>query len=418
MATLYVDARNGNDTASGTTWAAAWKTLGHAVASGANGSTINCTGVFNESLSLGSGNRTYYFVAVGYAIMDGTSSLTNGISCTAGAQYSTFTGFEVHHYTSYGFNHAVENAIMQFTNCIFRDCLWGASLGYSGGGGEYVNFNNCLFLNNTQYGVKTTNFGHWTFTGCTFTGSSIGAYMTYQNGGWQIFTKCVFSNNTAHLYLGLWYAGVYQGTTNDIDFSTGYCYDSVHGNKTTLATWQAAVLTDYSSISAVPGYLDAAKGLFRLGKTSAAVISGQILGAYNTKLGYVISNNVNTTLWTGATVSPASGAVLDGSNNWTLASGTSATVTFETADFLTAKHVRKINLSQVYAGLGGGVGGGPSAIVDYDATGTLPETWTYRLAVSSDGSTYGAWTEYNIGADVNQTNVRRLKIEVTLRNDA
>lgn len=423
MATLYVDARSGNDTASGTTWAAALKTLGAAVTAATTGSTINCVGVFNESVAVTS-EKHLTFNASGYAVLDGTLSITTGIVATSAAGGSlsdttpAFVGFIIRNYTNgVTVTRGSSSCNLTLTGCVVESCSYGIK---TLGGSSYssITATNTLIRNCSVYGYYSESGGISTFTNCTFTGNAYGAYC--QTNGGDTIRKCVFhSNGTYHLRV---VADSYYSSNsnyNVFDLTSGAKIRIGSSDYTTIATWKAAFTggKDANSISADPQFLDSAKGLYRLKSTSPAVIGGVIIGAYNTKLAYGISNNLNTSLWTGATVTPGSGAALDGSNNWTLASGTSATVEFETADWGVLRNVRRINLQHVYAGLGSGVGGGPTSILDYDKADTLPETWQYRVAISTDGSTYGAYATKNLYDDIN-INARRLKIEVTLRNDA
>jgi hypothetical protein len=410
MTTLYVDARNGNDTASGTTWAAALKTLGAAETAINDGGTINAAGVFNESVTLNFA-KSVAFVAVGYAVLDGTASIADALAQAGSTNGKTisFSGFRITNYTTRILNSNTFAPNLNFANCVFDTIPVGFN--WSAANAPAFSATNCLFDGFTTYAVYNHGAVSCTLLNCTFVncGKALMGNTSF------VVNKCIFRSNTYHTYLE---GGTYTGNSNDYDFSAGKCYQG-GADKTSLSAWKAVVgVNDSLSLSVDPLFLDAAKGIYLLQRTSPAILGGAILGAYSAKLGYGISNNVNATLWTGATVNPASGAALNGSNNWTLASGSSATVTFETADFGTPKNIRKINLLHAYAGLGAGTGGGPSGILDYDKADTLPETWEYRVAVSTDGATYGAFADKNYLTDLNLTNVRRLKIEVTLRDDA
>lgn len=420
MPTLYCDARNGNDTASGTTWAASKKTLGATITAASSNDTIIAVGAFNEVL-VAAGTKHLTFTANGFAVLDGKNALTTGVTNSTASLW-IFNGFAIQNFVNGTSNTQAAYAYtrtIQLIDCVVRNCstsgVWqpdnslgartyllrtliygcvnGIVNGSGGGGnGQYVELFNC------------------TVTGCTYGIVDTNGYTSGDITG----TNNIFSGNTTHIYTTGTFRTVWD--FNDIDFSSGNC--SYGGaTKTTLAAWRTACGRDANSVSAAPAFVDSAKNCYRLGVGSGAIIAGVLLGAFGTKLAYGISNNVNEPLWSGAAVSPGGGAALDGSDNWALASGTDATVTFETADWGVARNVRKINLQYAYAGLGSGVGGGPESILDYDESDTLPETWQYRVAISLDGSSYGAFATKNLYDDIN-ISARRLKIEVTLRNDA
>lgn len=417
MANLYCDARNGNDTASGTTWAAAWKTLGKAMSTATTGDTISCCGVFNEQLV--AANKNITFTANGFAILDGTSSLATGFQ-TAGAwaKRYTFNGFIFRNYTSYDlYVPSSHNCDITATKCIFENSPYGVYCYNSSYQTSY--FTNCLFRACSQYGwAGYTSTWYVRITNCTFTGCGTGLYWGYTgaNATAGNIAYNIFSNNTTHmLFATFTNSGV--ANYNVIDFTTGGSQKCVYNgaNKTTLATWQAAANgCDALSIDVVPGFIDAAKNCHMLQRTSPALLgAGQtILGAYNTKLAEGATANYNSTVWT--TASGVGCEIVDG--NWQLqASATTGTVTFE---FImpTAANVRRIDLSHAYTGVGGGAGGGPSGILDYDKADTLPETWEYRVSVDT-GAGYGAFTEYKWNDDLNLTGVEKIKVEVTLRMD-
>lgn len=413
MANLYVDARSGNDGNSGADWANAKKTLGATLTAAASNDTIKAAGVFNEIVSIPTG-KNLTIEGVGFAILDGGLSLANGFLFGASSFLAvTIKNFIVKNYTSAGISlNATTGGTIVVEDCIFEHLVYGAypyNATY-----PTLTFRRCLFRNCNayyHYNYSSTTL-YPSFLNCTFADCGT-VYSTYQTGVYGVFTKCVFSHNTYHIVLTPTQS--YVGADNCMNFGAGKCYKS--GDITSLSAWQALGFDIGGTISADPLFLDRTKKIHRLKRTTPAVISGNILGAFNTLLAEGASNNLNATIWNNPVISPLGSVEKDGSGNYVLASGyTEGSATFE-FDFGTARRIRRVNLQHDYAGLGSGIGGGPNGILDYDETDTLPETWEYRVAVDT-GSGYGAFTEKNLFDDLNLSGVVKMKIEITLRSDA
>lgn len=421
MATFYADARNGNDSNDGTTNALAWKTLGKAMSTAATGSTISCCGVFNEQLV--AANKAMTFTADGFAVLDGTSSLAIGFQ-TAGAWAKTYTfnGFIFRNFTSYDmYMPNTHNCVFILSKCILENSPYGCyCFNSSVGAGSPCTFTNCVFRACSVVGLAGgTSTWYERVTYCTFTGCGTGMTWadTTNHATTGNFAYNIFSNNTTHINLATQTAvGVFN--YNAIDFTTGGSQKCIYAgvNKTTLAAWQAAANgCDALSIDVVPLFIDAAKNCHMLQRTSPALLgAGQtILGAYNTKLAEAATANYNAGVWTGADAADCE--IVSG--NWQLTAGSDVgTVTFTFA-MPTAANVRRIDLSHAYTGVGGGAGGGPSGILDYDKADTLPETWQYEYSVDTGGG-YGAFTAVRWNDDLNLTGVVNIKVRVTLRKDA
>ena len=424
--TLYCDARNGNDSASGTTWAAAFKTLGAAMAVVTDGSTVNCCGAFNESLvyNLAKGNIT--FSASGFAVLDGLGAIANGITNT-GTQGSnkrlTLVDFHIRNFTAYGM-YILANAAFTYvtlTRCRVESCPIGCAFSGAGWGAD-ITANDCVFANCVTAGVLVgfvsgVQSSSCSPNHCTFVNNGVGIKLAASLYCYVLDVNYnIFSNNTYNILFGAVSRYLNGGNNNNWNFANGEI-NYKGANYTSLSTWKAAVTPfDANSISVDPAFVDSAKGCYRLQKTTPAILNGIILGAFKTLLAEGCSHNYNEPTWSGAVVAPAGSCYLDGSDNWVL-SGTcaSGTVTFEFG-FGTPRSVRKINLQHNYAGLGAGTGGGPTSILDFDKADTLPETWEYRVAVDTGGG-YGAFADKNLFNDLNLTGVVNLKVEATLRSD-
>lgn len=419
MANKYADARNGNDSNDGSSWALAKKTLGGAYAVAASSDTILCVGVFYETLALVS-TKPITITAVGFAVLDGRSILTSGVTLnqtTGGLSY--INGLTIRNYVTNGILCAgsgggqVETLFL--TGCVIKYCYYGINFPTSL---WLIKLLNCV-IRNCTFGEYSNipGFGAAGFhnVNCTITGCSYGWYQA-QNGISQYNLKCIFSHNTYHIYTVV--AGYYPYAPtnyNDIDFSSGKC--AVTGvDKLTLAAWQAALPIDAQSISADPLYSDRANDMHTLRSTTPAIIAGAILGAYNNSLAVPVSNNVNTTIWDNPIT--LTGVEKDASGNYVLSAGYAEGVVEFEINFGVQRTLYRINLNSFYAGVGGGVGGGPSGILDLDKTDTLPETWTYRIDTSADGVTWAGYQSVNLNNAVNLTGVWKLRIEATLRTNA
>lgn len=423
MANKYVDARNGNDSNDGSDWANAKKTI-QAMYTAANaGDVIYCAGVFNESLSFGTAAKHMYLVGVGAAVLDGLGALGWGFYSTAinNASYS-ITDFTIKNY-QYGvgsvMNAGNDGQAMTLVRCVIEDCSVAGV--YCGGARHFARIVNTV-IRNCPIGVYSTNAAQScvpVLQNCTITGCATYGYynQTPSTANTQPYaTRSIFYNNGYHIYISASCGLTSAHNQNCIDFSSGKCYWP-SADKTTMADWRTASSRDASSLDADPLFLDADKNLHRLQKTTPAIIGGVILGAFSTLLAEGCSHNYEEPTWSGATVAPEGSCYLDANDNWVL-SGTvsSGTVTFE-YDFGSApRSIRRINLSHSYAGVGGGVGGGPTGLLDYDMADTLPETWEYRVAVDT-GSGYGAFAEKKLYDDIALSGVIKIKIEVTLRSD-
>lgn len=425
MANKYVDARNGNDANDGSTWALAKKTLGAMSLAAADGDTINCAGVFNEQLTLNmqTNNKTLTFQAVGSAILDGGGTLATAVTISGtapGYKIVTFNGFIVRNYTSIGFYCAtVGGSYIQLTlnDCFIDTCVNGI---YNT---AYMNpiVRRTVIRNCSAYGIYdasgTAGKGNDIIENCTFTGNGTGVTIGgHATNTIRIF-GCIFKDSVSY-NINISQAGQLEGVSNS------NCYRTVKNrivgvDYTSLSTWKAAVTPrDSNSIDSDPLFIDSAKGVFMLQKTSPAVINGMIIGAYNNRLGEGCSDNFNSAIWDAPTISPASSVEQDVNGDWVLASGyTEGSVEFE-FDLVSPQRIRKLVASHFYANLGGGAGGGPSGILDKDETDTLPETWTYEVNVDPDGSGYLGYQDVNLFNDLNLYPVQKMKIRVTLRNDA
>lgn len=420
--TYYCDARNGNDTASGTTWAEAWKTLGKAASTIATGDTVQCNGVFNETLTPPE-SKSSTWTANKFAILDGGASLATGISFTGARSGTTvsFTGFTIINYTTQGVltTQTSGDYNAYFTDCNINNCgAYGIFNEAAGSGAANLYLTRVLFHHCTSGLYVSTLYGYCrSVIACTFADCTYGIQVNASNKG-RIYSvqNCVFANNTYHIYHVASDGWLTLKDYNVFDFSSGKnAYSGV--DKTTLAAWQAAQGQDLNSIDAVPGFTDRAKYNYGLSNASNAIIAGKVMGYLVNYLRTGCSNNVNSAIWTGATVTPPGAAAVNGSGNWALdASSSSAVVEFEFS-FSSAQHIRRVNFSNLHGGLGTGTGGGPTGILDYDKTGTLPETWTYRWKVDTGGG-YGAYAEADLDTDINQSSVEKLMVEVTLRRDA
>jgi hypothetical protein len=425
MANRYADARNGNDSNDGLSWATAKKTLGSSVTAASTGDTIYCVGVFHEAVFYPWNTKgSITFQAVGFAILDGQLDLPTGVTLTGvGAGTLKFVGFTFRNFYSIGFYLVGNGGGVTLENCIVEGIPYGMYMPASSGPIVPLTLTNTIMRGCRLWAVYVEGSGcqiTYRVSQCTFVNCGNGIRHWPATGTSVAVLRSIFHNIPGYMIYAVT-AGYWAGP---FDFN---CYDFTGSNTlyfggayTSLSAWKAAIaIYDQNSISVDPLFLDEAKNLHRLKNTSPAVIDARILGAYNLLLADGCSDNFNATVWdTPDSVSPVGSVIQNSNGDWVLADGYDVgAITFK-IDFGGLFNIRKLNLSHTFGGLMVGTGGGPTSVLDYDKTIPLGyETWEYRIATSVDGIAFGAFTAKNINEDLNLTGIWAIKVEATLRRD-
>jgi hypothetical protein len=224
----------------------------------------------------------------------------------------------------------------------------------------------------------------------------------------------IFSHNTVHIDIDeADRVSAAVCNFNCIDFASGKCIiNSV--DKLTLSAWQTDVApADTRTISVDPLYVDRLKRLHGLLPASVCHKAGSL--AFGTQVQGAIlkqcegvSTNRNGTEWTGATLVDV---IINGNGDLELDTGMTVGTATITHDFGTGRDSSKLYVEHD--------DDFTAAILDFDKSDTLPETWEVRVADSDDDISYSAFVEVNLMRPALSISNRRYhRVEITLRKDA
>ena len=409
MSTFYVN-KSGNDGNSGASHAAAKLTIGGAITAAISGDTINVgTGNYNETVNPAGKNLT--FNADGYVVLDGQSTLANGITIFTAA-FCTFNDFVIRGYTTAGLNLSFNfgTGTTTFNRCIFHNCMYGA----------YAYFNDttlstvfryclaydCTYGFNAAHAAGIVNWFNCTAVDCTtgFLKNGAGTFTGYNNIASNCTTLFHASNTTniTNDYNLLYF----DGTANAKWGSTPY---------TTLATWQSASGKDANSTSADPLFNDRAKDSYTLQAASTGFTGGYVLGGYPeqkgafTRLVTAISSNINPTLISGGVFVNTS---QDGSGNIQLDSGSSGTFAIDVLNYAVSRNIRKAHTksSETY----------PASVIDDSIADSAPNRKKYEYRYSDTaflkGDASPSWNTIEIDQDIT-VSARYWQFRFTLRTN-
>jgi hypothetical protein len=228
--------------------------------------------------------------------------------------------------------------------------------------------------------------------------------------------NCIFSHNTVHIDIDD-AARISAGVTgfNCIDFASGKCViNSV--DKLTLTAWQTDVApADKKTISVDPIYVDRLKRLHGL-KASSVCLKAGSLAFGTTEQGAIlkpcegVSTNENGGEWNNPTDPSLTDVIINGNGDLELDVGATVGTATIVHDFGVGRDISTLFVEHD--------DDFPSAVLDFDETDTLPETWEVRFATSDDNISFSAFTTVDLmRPDLTIVNKRYLKVEITLRRD-
>ena len=414
---------SGNDSNGGTSHADAKLTIGGAEAIAGNSDRIVVgSGVYNEAVLI-DGATNVDIIADGLVILDGQGSLSTGLdlfdtSSNCGEFANPETGFIVKDYISVGIKlrsagasayhmevsecptgiQNIQTGVVEF--CVTHDCTTGIEGQSGGAGGNFVR--SCTMVD-CDTGLKA-NVGTAFFRevkDCIIAFCDRLITIGSSNG----YGTTVADFNNLHF--------IQRDTvsTADADFQTTIV--------TTIAAWRTASGKDANSISTNPLFGDLAKDIFTLQKTSPSASAGSGIppgrqGAR--RVGFTISNNTNSSLWTGGTFSNTQ---INGNGDLELIS-TPGTGTFESDDVDLGESVTpdvdndRIYMPQniVY----------PGQVADSNNADTQPNRLTIEMKVAATQAGLGAaaYAAIEPGALISPVHAgpfRWVKYKITLRTD-
>lgn len=406
MAILYVNSITGLDANNGSTWALAKKTLAGVNTTAAAGDTIYAHGIFNEAIPVA---KTLVWIANGLFVIDGTakngSLLATAALTVIGATFTSFIDAPIK-------TNGSGSASTLFVNCEFRN----QPSALSGTFPSNPYFVNCSFFGHTTAAIDLGASGSlFTYLhNCVFSNNAIGIRSAANTvrARYCAFRDVIMWSATAQ--------GQVEATTdfNVYDFSVGKCvFNAV--DKTTLATWQAAIGApkDTNSIDRVwsADVGDYANGVLRSNPASYLLTAGP----GGTPLGLqlpalTLSNNRNASLWTGGVFSNCE---IDGSGYLVLSAGqTVGTYKTNVIDFGAAINAKSIEISLAGEGLN------VVPYVDYD---TADSPGYYNVRVRGSNTSFlktdasPSWVivprRAEIGAYMSNA-LRYWQVELTLRS--
>jgi hypothetical protein len=413
MATIFCDARNGSDANSGlTSFANAKKTLTASLIAAGNSGIVEAVGVFKETV-IQQFFTNQRINGNGFCIIDGDGVLATGLDI-AFARSLFVTGVIFKNHTTQGVRCIVNNQTYTFDDCVFEDEVIGID---HGANTSQMIFTRCIIRDcTTGYDGSLTGItaSRTRFLNCTIVGCGTGVKMVSTVGHDLEVQNSILSHNTIHIDIDD-AARITAGVTefNCIDFASGKCViNSV--DKLTLSAWQTDVSPkDARTISVDPLYVDRLKRLHGLKASSVCLKAGTV--AFGTSVQGAIlkpcegvSTNENGGEWNNPT--DLVDVIINGNGDLELDVGATVGTATIVHDFGVGRDISTLFVEHD--------DDFPSAVLDFDETDTLPETWEVRVATSDDNITFSAFTEVDLmRPDLTIVSKRYLKVELTLRRD-
>ncbi len=408
MAVFYVN-KSGNDNNSGRSPNNAKLTIQGAVNSASSYDTIIVqSGVYNEAVVITS--KPLNLLCDGLVILDGQNTLQEGIKfvTTAGAiinQYSQGILF-IMNYTLYGIRSP--NNLNYIYRCVIYNCPNGVE--------GYISLTNCILIG-------------------TGTGSNLLHSYPSKNNIIANFNTGIVPVNNPNISNSIFYNNVIHIDRNDNSILNRNIYYPVGASNvlknagttyTDLPSWRTATGQDTNSDAVDPQFLDPNNLLFGVANTSPARYlslnppSGEQpypfcgIGAVTRRIG--ISNNVNNSIWTGATTT---NLTLNADGSWRLSDPNSngiwesGVIDLQTLSGFTPAQgqtlgIKLVDLTQSISY--------PSRVLDHNNTDIKPNRLTFEIAVSSDGVNFLPYQAFEPNVIMNLA-YRYIKLRITFRVD-